>query len=147
MHREDFPILEDDIVYLANDYIFKNFNSRYDFGGLCETAGICIYKDLMPFEFDADYSKYNDIAGDFLAASGAFDEFAKNFNAGQTFVEQDYQYWANCTDGDFISIYPGGWCVVEEYNAETNMLDYSVDEEYWEDIGRDVKIYNQEYIY
>ena len=135
-------------VFINNEYIFQNFNSRYDFGGVGATAsGIFIYKDLIPYEYNSDYSEYESIAGDFLTSGGMFDELAPE--RGATAVEQRHHY-NQCfheSNGYFFQVLSGGegaWDMINEYDSDRNIMDYHIDINYWKDKGIDIEFYNKE---
>lgn len=139
-----------DYVFINNEYIFRNFNSRYDFGGVGTTASnIYVYKDLVPFEYNEDYSRYNAVAGDFLTSGGVFDELTAE--RGTTLSEQHYHYdgyfheqccYFCCVSSRGVS----AWVIASEYDSDRNIMEWHIDADYWKDKGIDVDFYTKEHL-
>lgn len=111
-----------DYVFINNEFMYQNFNSRYDFGEVALTAeNVYVYKDLMPM------SDINNIkAGDYLAQSELYTHLKKAVANHTTFGSQSYAYSTYIDDG-FMTLYGlrvGNWMTIE-YTPETNMFTYS----------------------
>ncbi len=144
---EDCNCLED--VFINNEYIFKNFNSRYDFGGVGATAEhIWIYKTLVPLIDQDKFLEYNSIAGDYLTVNGFFDELDKSVNhsgytgtaAGANYAYSFFFYEDSCYFGN-VSKTRYVLSPIKNYNPETNTADSKVSESFWEEKGVEITFY------
>ena len=128
-----------DYVFINNENMFTNFNSRYDFGEVAATATyVYVYRDFM-----ADRQTY--IAGDYITASGIYERIDQATAGASTLVEHWYEFDGFVDDrNNFITMYGGmrttNW-LSPTYTPETNVLNYNFSRsDLWE--GRDIVYYN-----
>lgn len=113
-----------DYVFINNENMYKNFNSRYDFGEAAITAyNVYVYSDLVS-ESDAD----DGTAGEYLASSSFYGELKKSLASRNTAASRDYAF-NNYVDKKtgFVSIYGlrvGNW-MSASYEPQTNVFEYS----------------------
>lgn len=122
-------------VFLMNNYIFQNFNSRYDFGLVGQEANIYVHEN---YRFEEP--------GDFLAPSEFFDTLRAIDNNYETLAMKQYQLMSIQCYGDFYYFIEGtseyfGGVDFKGVDNKTFIAEYSISKDGWEDNGRNITLY------